>query len=820
MNRSIALLCAASLTLPACNWYSVPEDDAGGEAFVRQAVPSLLGRKVRNHAELTVLADLHAESGAEAVVDVLMQDPDFATYWVQALVDALGVKRKGGAALDADCWSAPTDALIDEGLTDELVAHLRATESSSDPGSLRLELDEPFVDSDGDPLAFTLTDVLYAAVVEDALDVVHRAFVFPLGITATAETDKDGQYREDAAELFMDVFTDRSADCMGCHTGVYSKTDALSADSWDRHEALGVDIEGAVFHSGSRGDMDFAYGGMGSDASFDALGNFFRIAQFADTGDGDAAGSAPWGMDMSCVTNGNWEGFDSAVLAGTLGSDDQASFAGLVSDTAGIGELAHLFAEGVAALAANQADGVWPEGSSPWTGTDAATLSNYDRFNCDQCHHAGSSPTPDLADIATYYSDGVILEAITNPPAGMTVDELFDSTGDGADDRTPEQGLRDVVSWLTILGYTRPDQVAPADDGAEAYAWMVATQLVDDLVFEVWGNRLVLEHGFSRNPDQYFAHMALTSALVENDWSLRAVLKEMLLSEAFNRLAPADTDHDDVLPMVPAPYVEVEEPGEGDNTNGQGDLVTRFSIPNLLLSAGRALGWGPVDAFGNDDTFPTEDDFQELGRPLSGLDSGVDVPTLQTLWAWEQTPGSCWEHPIKRTHAQERGLLNDTWDALGLSGVCATGTAGVVSAECWDDWIDRLVAEVDRRAATPPPGDDATLEDVLLALRDRLLGDAVVDATEQGFLEDAYGTGAAFSDVFDGSSAVDEEALRAICGAMTKSPQFMLRHLPTGEPSVATELEVCMDGEECDQSALCADVSAAASVLGHTLTCP
>ena len=55
---------------------------------------------------------------------------------------------------------------------------------------------------------------------------------------------------------------------------------------------------------------------------------------------------------------------------------------------------------------------------------------------------------------------------------------------------------------------------------------------------------------------------------------------------------------------------------------------------------------------------------------------------------------------------------------------------------------------------------------------------------------------------------------------MTKSPQFMLRHLPTGEPTVATELEVCMDGEECDQSTLCADVSAAASALGHTLTCP
>ncbi|MFT5460600.1 MAG: hypothetical protein ACI9K2_007120, partial [Myxococcota bacterium] len=55
------------LSLLACG--DAPHDDAGDVAFVHQVVPTLLGRRVRGHAELSALVTLVEEEGRQGVVE-------------------------------------------------------------------------------------------------------------------------------------------------------------------------------------------------------------------------------------------------------------------------------------------------------------------------------------------------------------------------------------------------------------------------------------------------------------------------------------------------------------------------------------------------------------------------------------------------------------------------------------------------------------------------------------------------------------------------------------------------------------------------------
>ena len=811
------LLLAASVSLLAgCFWTDPPEDDAGSEAFVRQAVPAVLGRKVRNNVELRVLSALHAADGDAAVLDWLMAQDEYTDYWRQVLVDALQVYREGQSAVDGDCFPGVDSTIVDQQLTDELVAHVRDE-----------AVTQPFTDQDGAALAFTMSDVLHAAVEQDALDVAPRAFLFPLGVTANSSDTGDLTYREDGAQRFLGAYVDRDSGCMGCHTTVYSTTDANSADDWDRHAPMPYDLEGSVMHHGAPGDADYVWGGMGAADAVLAVENHFRTDQFDTAG----AGAAPWGMAMACVSNGDWEGYTAAALSGGLGVDSRgaAAFAGSSSETSGVAELLALFSAGVDALdTGGVSGGVLASAEAlsdiAWRPLPVVIPAGLPRppavyawaSACAGCHHSAASPS--FEEIATYYQDGAILNALQDPPSGMT--DFLASEG-----LTGLEALADVVNYIeNSTTYTRPTPVKPLDDAAQGYAWMVAQQLVDDVVHEVWGERLVLEHGFPRNETQALALHNLTSEFVSEGWSLRALLTLMLTSDQFNRTAPAETTADDYqLAMLANPWA-ADDGTMGSSpevdANGQGDLVNRFSVPSLLLSARSALGWGPVHAFGPSRAYPTDDDQSALGRPWSATNSGVDIVTLQSLWQWEQTPGSCSEHMLLATDAAGAGLLN----AQGLSGDSACditiGGSTYVAPECWDDWIDTLVAEVDALASNANPSDDATLETVVVALKDRLLGDAVIDpTTEQPLLEAVYGTTASFSDRFDGSPPVKETRLREICGAMTRSPQFMLRQVANTEPAIATDLVVCMNGEECDEATLCAEVEAAMGPLGYGFTC-
>jgi hypothetical protein len=104
---ALGLCMAATGCMPP-----VPLDDNGDLSFVRQVVPKVLGRKVKNSDEAEVLAQLTALLGREAVVWVLMKQPGFNEHWTDVLVDHLQVQRDGERMQSKGCFDAPVRPVV------------------------------------------------------------------------------------------------------------------------------------------------------------------------------------------------------------------------------------------------------------------------------------------------------------------------------------------------------------------------------------------------------------------------------------------------------------------------------------------------------------------------------------------------------------------------------------------------------------------------------------------------------------------------------------------------------------------------------------
>src|SRR5262249_54027693 len=94
-SRSFAwsAICVALASLLLAGAMPPGPPDAGDVAFVRQAVPKLLGRKPRGAEEMKVLADLAETAGREAVLRALMEEPEFVEHWTGVILDDLRVQR-------------------------------------------------------------------------------------------------------------------------------------------------------------------------------------------------------------------------------------------------------------------------------------------------------------------------------------------------------------------------------------------------------------------------------------------------------------------------------------------------------------------------------------------------------------------------------------------------------------------------------------------------------------------------------------------------------------------------------------------------------
>ena len=166
-----------------------------------------------------------------------------------------------------------------------------------------------------------------------------------------------------------------------------------------------------------------------------------------------------------------------------------------------------------------------------------------------------------------------------------------------------------------------------------------------------------------------------------------------------------------------------------------------------------------------------------------GWPTAKDFPTTLEEEAWDNAVG-LFTSPSKRGF---RGLGFQallTWEAR--YGGCDPGGQ--------QDFISTLVAH----AATVP---EATVGDAVIALKDRLVSEPVIDAGEVAPLEAILGRSLA-TPATQVSAADLEAGLRQVCGALVVQPQFLLGGIGTKD---ADEIPVLTIPEN-DYPASCAAV--------------
>jgi len=364
-----------------------------------------------------------------------------------------------------------------------------------------------------------------------------------------------------------------------------------------------------------------------------------------------------------------------------------------------------------------------------------------------------------------------------------------------------EQALARGFAALKASG---PPTADLADPDA-ALAWLVTLKITEDVWTKVTGTRLTIANYFARNQASSELLASLAGTFVTSGYSLKTLLVAIVASDYFNRLAPeaACGPHPYIYPPVFDPWTTADA-DEERRGNGPGDAVTAIDARTLLHATAGALEWtAPPEAT----RFPDygepgcEDaDCQELGQACGfnqccttfeaacqngGVLPQTEVPFLRGIGIF-----------LRNSERGFRGLdfqARLSWE--DRNGACGRPT--------WvsSDFIDRLAGSADATA---------TARDVVAALKDRLIGEPVI---EEG--EEAAAISSVVGQLESPASAVTADQLRQVCGAIVGSPQFLLQGISGrgGERPLLTPTDVGYD-------AVCADLAATGiGVTGRVVSC-
>ena len=219
------------------------------------------------------------------------------------------------------------------------------------------------------------------------------------------------------------------------------------------------------------------------------------------------------------------------------------------------------------------------------------------------------------------------------------------------------------------------------------------------------GEPLNIDHGYSRNNDQLNMLWNLTEfTLVQEGWSLKAVLAKIVTSNWFARRAPSISQADTAYELHPIldPWVvadpSVPEPDppvqEKDKMNGQGELVDRGRVATLMRQIAASLGWRAPMRYPSSD-YPARLS-EALGQGYSLL-AGFEGVNFQSLLALEDEVKLC-------TRPDHAAGTEDYLDALSAAVVAfnaANPAAPITVGEIWSALKDRMIQ--DRTVETTPP---------------------------------------------------------------------------------------------------------------------
>ncbi len=134
-----------------------------------------------------------------------------------------------------------------------------------------------------------------------------------------------------------------------------------------------------------------------------------------------------------------------------------------------------------------------------------------------------------------------------------------------------------------------PSPEVLAQQPATAFAWLVAARVADGVWQVAMGAPLQQSHGFARNAAQRDRLQALTTTLLANHWSLRALLLDIATDPLFNPAAPQAGCGTSAYPwpLVFDPFAS-DTPDKSLHGNGPGDALHRERgtvLANLALLA-------------------------------------------------------------------------------------------------------------------------------------------------------------------------------------------------------------------------------------------
>ena len=326
-----------------------------------------------------------------------------------------------------------------------------------------------------------------------------------------------------------------------------------------------------------------------------------------------------------------------------------------------------------------------------------------------------------------------------------------------------EASLRDGLEAL------RGSSISPGAGGIienpdHAFAYLWAATVVEGVWKEVIGSGLTIANYFPRNEAMRDTLQQLTDRFVASGYSLEDLLVAIVSSDYFSRQLPEQACGDGpyTYPNVYDPWV-ITDDDEARRLNGPGDSIAAVSARTLMRHVFEALEWEVPD----DINFPNDREAGCQGLSCGQLDQYCDFGfCCQTYnneclggggitvdeFGFQQGVGAF----IKNGERGFRGLdfqARLVWE--DRFGTCT-------SPYPVTDFVDRLVA-----SATG----DVTVNDVVVAIKDRLIGEPSVDGGEAAALEDLFG--AALTAPASGVADL-EGKVRQLCGVLLSSPQFVL----------------------------------------------
>jgi len=411
-------------------------------------------------------------------------------------------------------------------------------------------------------------------------------------------------------------------------------------------------------------------------------------------------------------------------------------------------------------------------------------------------------------------------DGLAPDPAGVD-GKLASLSGDLLTVFDLDEALRRGFDSLASGGLVIDDGGAIADPDA-AMAFLVAATIVEGVWREVIGTPLTIANYFPRNQAARDLLTRLTTDFVASRYSLRELLVDIVTSDYFDRLPPeagcGAGPYD--MPAVYDPWV-TSDPDPARRANGPGDAVAALSPRVVLRAAYDALEWShpPSYEFPEDslevavclDTYTCEEMAALCRRSDTCCEAyqqgcvdppGPGEPTPDELRAFERGIGIF----LKRGERGFRGL--DFQARL----VFEDAFGGCASPGDQPDFVADLVA---RARSTP----DATVGDVVAALKDRLVGDAHIDdqvgasgASERGAIESIFA-----ADLSTVAADVDdlEARTRSLCGVLLSSPLFLLGGVAAPDSSGVPMLTP----ESASYAATCSALVARSPLTGFVLTC-